>query len=342
LRFWEYSKSKIVEDHMSPVPLTLPPELRAAPRVRFKKVLFATDLTTTSASAQAYALLLASMLGSRLFALHVETGPGLSPRYERALGAVTGKGKNAERAGQLEEEKISELKDFFHSSAVPFTLLVAPGEVRDVLTQVVEEHAIDLIILGSHGRKGISHLLLGSIAESVSRTSMCPVITVGPQARSGFENSLKRIVYATDFSNESRAALPYAVSLAQEFHAELLVMHVAPERMAVDRAHVENYLMNRLKNLAPHSRFPWCTARHIVAFGDPACQILNTARDHSAGLIVLGLHRSVEFTSHFPERLSYRVVCDAPCPVMSMLPSAREMKVEKLPADFLNMAPHLC
>jgi nucleotide-binding universal stress UspA family protein len=324
---------------MSPIALTLPPQLKSAPRVRFKKLLFATDLAATSTPAQAYALLLARMFGSHLFALHVETGPGLSPRYEQAWRTLSQRGKNFEDKERCEEEKIAELEDFFRSSAAPFTLLVEHGEVPEVLSRVVEERAIDLIILGSHGRKGISHLLLGSMAENVTRTSPCPVITVGPRARSGFENALKTIIYATDFSDESRSALPYAVSLAQEFHAELLVTHVAPERMSHDRAHVENYLINRLKNLAPQGRLPWCTVRHLVAFGDPARQILNVARDHKADLIVLGLHSSVQFTSHFPERLSYSIVCDAPCPVMSVLPSAREMKLAKLPAQFLETAP---
>jgi nucleotide-binding universal stress UspA family protein len=327
---------------MSPLAVTLPPELRGTPRVRFKNVLFATDLASTSAPAQTYALLLARMFGSHLYVLHVETGPGLTPRYEQALWAVSQKSQTFEEKERIEREKIADLKDFFRSSAVPFTLLVEPGEVREVLDRVVEEHAIDLVILGSHGRKGLSHLLLGSMAENVSRTSTCPVITVGPRARSGFETSLKRIVYATDFSNESRLALPYAVSLAQEFHAELLVAHVAPERMFDDRAQVENYLLNRLKNVAPQSRFPWCTVSHIVTFGDPARRILDAARDYSADLIVLGLHDSVLFTSHFPERLAYSVLCDASCPVMSVLPSAREMKLAKLPAKFLSEAPHMC
>jgi nucleotide-binding universal stress UspA family protein len=325
---------------MNPFGVTLPPELRRTPRVRFKNILFATDLASASAPAQTYALLLARMFGSHLFALHVETGPGLAPRYEQVLRAVSHKGQTFVDNEPVEKEKIAELEDFFGSSGVPFTLLVEPGEVREVLDRVVDEHAIDLIILGSHGRKGLSHLLLGSMAENVSRSSTCPVITVGPRARSGFETSLKRIVYATDFSDESRMALPFAVSLAQEFHAELLVTHVAPERMSHDRAQVENYLMNRLKNIAPQSRFPWCTVNHSVTFGDPARGILDTAKDHNADLIVLGLHYSVQFTSHFPERLAYSIVCDASCPVMSVLPSTREVKLAKLPADFLAAAPY--
>jgi len=317
---------------MNPVILTPPSKTSGNPRVHFKNMLFATDLAAASAPAQAYAVLLARMFGSHLFALHAETGPGLAPRHEKTLRRAIRKS---------ETPVITELAEFFHASKVPFTLLVEPGELTGVLDRVVNEHAIDLIILGTRGRKGLSHMLLGSMSENVSRSSTCPVITVGPQARAGFENSLKTILYATDFSDESRAALPYAVSLAQEFNARLVVTHVAPERLVHDRVHVEGYLMNRLKDLAPQVRYRWCTLEHTVSFGDPARQILKTAKEKGADLIVLGLHSSVQFTSHFPERLAYSIVCDASCPVMSVLPSLREMKLARAPAAFLAMAANM-
>jgi hypothetical protein len=56
---------------------------------------------------------------------------------------------------------------------------------------------------------------------------------------------------------------------------------------------------------------------------------------------VLGLHTSIQFTSHFPERLAYSIVCDAPCPVMSVLPSLREVKLARAPAVFLAMTANM-
>lgn len=317
---------------MNPVTISLPSNAGPSSRVRYKNILFATDLTASSVSAQAYALLLAQMFGSRLFVLYVQTGPGLSPRYQRPWASGDHK---------REASSIAEVEEFFRASQVPFTLLIEPGEVPDVLNRVVDENAIDLVILGTHGRKGFSHALLGSMAENVSRSSACPVITVGPRARTGFESSLPTIVYATDFSEESRLALPHAISLAQEFHSELVILHVAPEHMVCDRMDVEAYLANRLKALAPWNRFPWCTLKHIVKFGMPGRQIVKAAEDERASLIVLGLHSSVQFTSHFPERLSYGIMCDAPCPVMSVLPSVRKIKLASIPAEFLLLAPQM-
>ncbi len=318
-------------------PSTLPPILRTTPRVHFKNILFATDLGSASAQAQAYAVLLARMFGSHLFVLHVEAGPGLSPRYQ---GVSPSPMKEASTAAVPE---IAELEMFFRASGVVYTLLLEHGEVQDALNRVVDERSIDLIILGSHGRHGVSYMFLGSTADNVARSSKRPVITVGPHAHAGFENMLKTIIFATDFSEESKLALPYATSLAQEFHANLILLHVAPkrERLVRDREHVERYLLNQLKNLAPHSRFPWCAVSHVVTFGDTAQEILNAAKHRNADLVVLGLHSAVRFTSHLPERLSYRVLCEAPCPVMSVLSGVREMKLARLPADFLVVAPYM-
>jgi nucleotide-binding universal stress UspA family protein len=288
---------------------------QTSPRVRFKNILLATDLGGASAYAQAYATLVARIFGSHLYVLHVQ----------------------GEESGNM---GIGELETFFSASGVPFTILLERGRVLDALNQVAEEQAIDVIIVGSHGRQGVSHLFMGSTAEDVARSSVRPVITVGPQVHAGLEASLKTIVFATDFSEESRLALPYATSLAQEFHANLTILHVAPkhERLVRDREHVEWYLLNQLRSLVPHSRFPWCTVNHVVTFGDTAQEILDAARDRHADLIVVGLHGSVRFTSHLPERLSYRILCEAPCPVMSILPGSRELKLARLPGEFLAQA----
>jgi nucleotide-binding universal stress UspA family protein len=293
---------------------------QTSPRVRFKNILFATDLGGASTYAQAYATLLARIFGSHLYVLHVQ----------------------AEPAGASDAE-IRELEAFFEASGVPYTVLLERGQVPDVLNRVAREQAIDLIVLGSHGRHGVSHLFMGSTAEDVARSSTAPVITVGPHVQAGLDAPLKNIIFATDFSEESKLALPYATSLAQEFHANLMILHVAPkhERLVGDREHVEGYLINQLRSLVPHSRFPWCTVSHVVTFGETPQEILDAAKARKAGLIVLGLHSAVRFTSHLPERLSYRILCEAPCPVMSILPGSRELKLARVPAEFLSLARYV-
>src|SRR5215472_18764432 len=97
-------------------------------------------------------------------------------------------------------------------------------EMRDL----IEQSDIDLIVLGTHGRGLIGTLLLGSVAEQVLRHATCPVLTVGPDVLTSLldRERFGHILFATDFSDGSMHALPYALSLAEENDAELTLMHV--------------------------------------------------------------------------------------------------------------------
>ncbi len=303
------------------------PEILPTPNIRFKNILFASDLGMASAQAQVYAALLSRFFGAHLYVLHVAASPGL---------------ENATQNGNDDHPQVSigELNRFFQGSGVPFTMLLEQGGIGEVLNRVADQYRIDLIILGSHGRHGADYLFMGSVSENVTRSSTRPVITVGPKACPGFENSLQTILWATDFSEESKLALPFATLLAEEFQANLTVFHVAPKTglPVRDQAGMEAYLLNKLKRLAPHSRFPRCTLTHAVAMGEPAEEIIKAARLAKADLVILGLHSSVRFTSHLPERLSYRVLSDATCPVLSVLPSTRELKFMQCPESLVATA----
>ena len=145
--------------------------MHPTPRIRFKNILFATDLGVASEQAQVYATLLARLFGAHLFVLHV-SATGVQDVAEAPA-------ENAEITPRL---TIGELHTFFQDAGVPFTLLLERGEIRETLDRVADKYFIDLIILGSHGRHGISYLFMGSVSENVSRSSTRPVITVGPKA----------------------------------------------------------------------------------------------------------------------------------------------------------------
>src|SRR5271157_5610792 len=116
------------------------------------------------------------------------------------------------------------LKDVEHKE------LIEQGEIPEVISKLVRKHGIDLIVVGTGGRKGLGKLLLGSVAEEIFRHAACPVLTMGPHA-TGWEidGNLRHILLATDFGAESVHGLPYAISLAEENRARLTLLHVAPE-----------------------------------------------------------------------------------------------------------------
>jgi len=163
-------------------------------------------------------------------------------------------------------------------------------------------------------------VVLGSVAEKIYRQAKCPVLTVGPEIAASSETSweLKRILFATDFSETSLHALPYALSLAEENQGTLIFLHVAPLVPYQYKESVVDTTCKRLEGLMPAE--PWCTPDFVVCFDFPAQGILQIARDRETDLIVLGVNRraAVGLTSHLPWSTASDVVSAAPCPVLTV------------------------
>lgn len=206
------------------------------------------------------------------------------------------------------------------------------GNPASEIVQVAGELPADLIVMGTHGRGGFRRLVLGSVAETVLRTAPCPVLTVPPRAPNlPGPRFLQRLLCATDFSPASEAAVRYAVSLAEEAQACLLLVHVldrtrshgTEEAGADDEADVEQAARARLRDSLPPEARDWCLPVEIVTCGKVAPEILRLAREREAGLIVMGFHgRSLLDPKAFGSA-THRVVREATCPVLTVRPTGR-------------------
>ena len=190
---------------------------------------------------------------------------------------------------------------------------------------------IDLIVLGTHGRKGFEKLLMGSVAEDVFRHAACPVLTIGPHVTHKIsEGSLRHILYATDFGEETRHGLPYALSLAEEHNAKMTLLHVTPEPPPTledltpgalpskTRAELMAYNEAQLRDMMPHDANLATHPEFEVELGDARIIITETARKLDVDLIVMGVKRPMPLATHLTTGIAYRVVCDAPCPVLTV------------------------
>ena len=190
----------------------------------------------------------------------------------------------------------------------------------------------DLIVMGSHGRSGVHRLLLGSVTEHVLRAAGCPVLVVPPHdAVAPSAVSFKEIVCAIDFSDSSIAALTWALSLAKEADARLLLLHVIevpPELRAsavvtdreIDALHAafEADTLERLRALIPDHASDYCSVETATASGAAGHALLAFAKARHADLIVMGAQGQ-----HAIERLVFGsktrdVVCGAACPVLTV------------------------
>ena len=107
---------------------------------------------------------------------------------------------------------------------VPHELLYDHGSICSRLLAAADNRGVDLIVIGTHGWRGMKKFLKGSTAEEISFLATRPVLTVGPAVSR--PSDFRRILYATDFSPAAQQALPLALSLTQTYDASLLFLHI--------------------------------------------------------------------------------------------------------------------
>ena len=286
--------------------------LQVAPQVSVRNVLFATDFSACSRAALPYALGLTRHFAAQLYAAHV-----LSP--ETYLFGTPENWPELRRP-QAQPQAMDAAQFEARLRQLPHQVVQPVGDIADVLFRLVHNYEVDLLVLGTHGRTGLSKLVMGSVAESIFRQSSVPVLTVGPHAGRGQINAgeFDRIVLAIDFSEESRAAVPYAVSLARDQHVHLHVVHVLaqPEAGSVDLEANTSFLLRRLEEWVPPDPELWFQPDYAVEFGKVPEQILKFAAGSRADLILLGV-RSPQ-GEHFTDTTAQHVVAQAGCPVLTV------------------------
>lgn len=280
--------------------------------ITFDNILFATDFSKQSDVALPFALSIAHKYGSKIFATHVLTPPPLGNFPTIEVQAL---------AAQALREAHDYAKELGRRlGAIPHETLLRKGEIWDELSIVAKDKHIDLIVLGTHGRAGVSKLLIGSVAERIFRQSTCPVLTVGPNV-SGEPRSvadIHTILCPIDFTPASLAAFPYAVSLAQENQARLYLMNVAATPVYDFE---KSSVINRLKALVPPEANLWCEPKAFVESGEAADRILEQAEELGVDLIVLGIRPVSTLAgtrTHLGTATAYKVVSHAICPVLSV------------------------
>jgi nucleotide-binding universal stress UspA family protein len=140
-----------------------------------KIILAATDFSETATSAVAQAFELAALQGSKVHLIHAYSVPGYPDGFALGVDVVGPLEQAAKRALGLEKEKYGSRPEFGGA-------ILEMGDARDVILQHAKSLPADLIVVGTHGRRGFQHLLLGSVAEAIARRAACPVLIV-PTAR---------------------------------------------------------------------------------------------------------------------------------------------------------------
>ena len=146
--------------------------------VSIRRILFPTDFSEPAAEAQQYAMALADRLGAELHLLHVVVPP-VVPFPDSSTSWTMPASGMKEQVLEAEQRLSAEIGSWAEERRTVSTVKV--GFAVEEIVEYARDCTIDLIVVGTHGLKGISHLLMGSVAEKLVRIATCPVLTVHPQ-----------------------------------------------------------------------------------------------------------------------------------------------------------------
>lgn len=143
--------------------------------MEIKKILFATDFSEGSSHALPYAVDMAKHYEAKLYFIHVIYDVAKTTGWYVPHVSIDEIYKDIEKRAQVELEKsfVEEMRGF-----KDIEYFVLRGTPHEELTKFAEDKKIDLIVLGTHGRKGIDRIIFGSTAEQVVRNALCPVLSV--------------------------------------------------------------------------------------------------------------------------------------------------------------------
>ncbi len=154
--------------------------LQTVNKISFKNILFLTDFSEASNTAVAYATGMARHYNAQLYAGH---------SCDPVILTETA-GTNILQ--EVEDNSRTRLETLARETGPKTVPLFARGSVANAVPGWINEHGIDLIIMGTNGRRGLQHLLLGSTAEAIVRSATCPVLTVGPHVTTRPYHDFKR------------------------------------------------------------------------------------------------------------------------------------------------------
>jgi nucleotide-binding universal stress UspA family protein len=286
--------------------------LNTSPATALRSILFATDFSDESMHALPYVTGIAKRLGSSVYLAHiVAPSPLVASAPEVAPSLYAGIRDQAE--AQLTALALSP-----QLAETGARTMVGSGPIGDELCNMAGENKIDLIVAGTHGRTGVRKLLLGSVVEEICRVAPCPVLTVGPALATKSEIKFRQILFPTDLSEDSKRIVPYLRQIAEEYHADITVLHVMPEELAANPDAA--VLAEPIRTTMIHTferELGGSQLEFLIGFGETVETILRTARAKNADLIAMGIHNTFLPGVQLRSSSAYRIMAGAHCPVLT-------------------------
>jgi nucleotide-binding universal stress UspA family protein len=297
--------------------------------ISIKKILCPVDFFPASDAAVNYAVGLAANYGAGIHLFHVVT-PVVTGGFEFSLDTreITTSLK------QKAQEELSALAAKFNEAGIITDYEVCVGDAYDEIKQAIEDLKPEIVVMGTHGRRGVERWFMGSTTEKLMRHSPVPLITIsaGEKAEAPRFN---RILVTTDFSDGTSDALAYAFSVAQENESKITLLHVIHDVTAdVSGKYRESLIegvQKQLEALVPPEAWTWCDVSTQVEVGVPYRIISRVLEDEKIDLLVMNIHGKGMLDRALLGSTAERVVRIARCPVMLIPPLKKKMKRKARP-----------
>jgi nucleotide-binding universal stress UspA family protein len=288
-------------------------------QLKIEKIAVLTDFSPNARTALRFAAVIARRYRASILLAHAYMHSSCA--FAAPDAALVFQALEDERR-RLKFQLLNETKSAFLQS-LKCTVHVHMGIPKDLLKELGHT---DLIVVGTSGETGLGKATLGSTAETIFRSSSVPVLTVGPHCDcpGAEQTAFTTVLYATDLSAGAALALPYALSIAQEYAASLILLHVAVAEdgaFSFDRSMASEAPLEALHKLVADTTGVKLQPGYIVGFGRPDAVINEEARKLKASLIVVGAGGAsgyASLVSHLDGGTAYRVAANAECPVLTI------------------------
>jgi nucleotide-binding universal stress UspA family protein len=300
--------------------------------IHIHKILFPTDFSDTSSAALGHALMLADRFNAALIMLHAA-----SPKESEKDIRFPQVDSAPDEIEELLEEHLAQIIGAEPSRKLRIERVVRQSHdpVKEICSSA-EQNSSDLIIMGTHGRTGLSHWLMRSVTEHVVRNATCPVMTVRACKESAEVTPFLDIVVPIDFSPYAQKALRYGRTLAHLFEANLHLLHVVEQPIHPIHYGLGNDLLIRLNpdvQRRSHeemelllSKLPPLEVAYQthVREGRAYSEIVRFVQEQDCDLIVMGTHGLSGLEHFLLGGTTEKVVRHAPCPVLTVKLNERD------------------
>jgi len=298
--------------------------------IRFEKILCPVDFFPASLRAFEYALKLAENYEARIHVLHV-----VAPIIPAAYGSPISIADIANEMETQARRQLEKLNARGQKKGVAVDSDVHVGDIDTEIRRAITAKKADLVVMGTHGRRGFERWVMGSVTERLMRICPVPLLAIAAAKRpTAAPPAIKRIVVTTDFSEGTADALEYAFSIAQECQANIVLVHVIDDAATaeVNVKRLESLfaqIRKKLEDLVPDEARTWCDVETIVESGTPYRVIQNILKSQKPGLLVMNVHGKNMVDRALIGSTAERVVRGADCPVLLIPPKAQAKKTTR-------------